>query len=294
MVAAIGMLAACGLSACTINVERNEQGSARPTATQTAVVSPTSSELSAPRDAGVSDIQHTINLAVEQAVADFGGQASIAVSTGDGVMIAGTDTPEPAWSTSKVPLSIAALDAGVAPEGAVWSALTVSDNDAALQLWNALGAGEQAAAAVDEVLARYGDDTLVQSQVVRPGFSAFGQTMWPVAKQASFMKALASDPAPSVSVMTVLDAMSHVGAGQDYGLGTIAGARFKGGWGPDESGGYMARQMGCLPEVGVDGCVGVAVLARPADGAYGTAQQMLNSMARYISGVLEASDTSAA
>ena len=56
----------------------------------------------------------------------------------------------------------------------------------------------------------------------------------------------------------------------------------------------MARQMGCVPQAGVDGCVGVAVLARPADGTYDTAQQMLNSMVRDISGVLEASDTSAA
>lgn len=149
MVAAIGMLAACGLSAYTINAERNEQGSGTPTATETTVVPPKSSELPVPRDAGVSDIQHTINLAVEHAVADFGGQAS------------------------------------------------------------------------------------------------------------------------------------------------IAGARFKGGWGPDESGGYMVRQMGCVPQAGVDGCVGVAVLARPADGTYGTAQQMLNSMVRDISGVLEGSDTAA-
>jgi len=149
LVAAIGMLAACGLSAYTINVERNEQGSGTPTATQTTVVPPKSSELPVPRDAEVSDIQHTINLAVEHAVADFGGQAS------------------------------------------------------------------------------------------------------------------------------------------------IAGARFKGGWGSDESGGYMARQMGCVPQAGVDGCVGVAVLARPADGTYGTAQQMLNSMVRDISGVLEGGDTAA-
>lgn len=78
MVAAIGMLAACGLSAYTINAERNEQGSGTPTATETTVVPPKSSELPVPRDAGVSDIQHTINLAVEHAVADFGGQASIA------------------------------------------------------------------------------------------------------------------------------------------------------------------------------------------------------------------------
>ena len=77
------------------------------------------------------------------------------------------------------------------------------------------------------------------------------------------------------------------------GQASIAGARFKGGWGPDESGGYMVRQMGCIPQAGVDGCVGVAVLARPADGTYGTAQQMLNSMVRDISGVLEGGDTAA-
>lgn len=77
------------------------------------------------------------------------------------------------------------------------------------------------------------------------------------------------------------------------GQASIAGARFKGGWGTDESGGYMARQMGRVPQAGVDGCVGVAVLARPADGTYSTAQQMLNSMVRDISGVLEGSDTAA-
>lgn len=63
--------------------------------------------------------------------------------------------------------------------------------------------------------------------------------------------------------------------------------------GADESGGYMARQMGRVPQAGVDGCVGVAVLARPADGTYGTAQQMLNSMVRDRSGVLEGGDTAA-
>ena len=77
------------------------------------------------------------------------------------------------------------------------------------------------------------------------------------------------------------------------GQASIAGARFKGDWGPDETGGYMARQMGRVPQAGVDGCVGVTVLARPADGTYSTAQQMLNSMVRDISRVLEASDTSA-
>ena len=69
--------------------------------------------------------------------------------------------------------------------------ITASDNAAAGQLWASLGEPHTAAAQVQTVLRSGGDgDTLVQSQRVRPGFTAFGQTIWSLANQAGFVAAL--------------------------------------------------------------------------------------------------------
>lgn len=45
----------------------------------------------------------------------------------------------------------------------------------------------------------------------------------------------------------VLVAMSNIAADQRYGLGTIPGAVFKGGWGPEPENGYVVRQFGLMP-----------------------------------------------
>ena len=74
--------------------------------------------------------------------------------------------------------------------------------------------------------------------------------------------------------------MGAIADDQRYGLGTIPGARFKGGWGPDESGMYLVRQFGTIAVDG--GEVGVAIAARPADGTYATGQAMLTEIAAAV------------
>jgi len=86
------------------------------------------------------------------------------------------------WSTVKVPLVVAVVakarghpDAGV--QALMRRAITASDNAAAEQLWSSLGPPRDAASQVQAVLRSAGDGrTRAQSQRVRPGFTAFGQT----------------------------------------------------------------------------------------------------------------------
>jgi len=161
-----------------------------------------------------------------------------------------------AWSTIKVPLAIAALGADSAQIGNATAAITASDNSAAQAMWDSLGSGATAATAVQQVLAGYGDlTTRVQPEVVRPGFTAFGQTLWPLVDQAQFAAALPCREDAAV----VLPMMGQVLPDQSWGLGRLPGARFKGGWGPDEAGGYLVRQFGIV-NTGA-GQVAVAVAA---------------------------------
>ncbi|MDN6553067.1 MAG: hypothetical protein L0L28_09920, partial [Corynebacterium flavescens] len=142
-------------------------------------ISPTLPASSTQDSSKAADAQAALDAAVSAAVTRFGGQAGIAVADGQGVIAAGQTGPAAAWSTSKVPLAIAAHRARVADPATISSAITFSDNQAAEQMWQALGAGEEAAAAVGSVLAEAGNgSTRVQPQVTRPGFSAFGQTQW--------------------------------------------------------------------------------------------------------------------
>ncbi|APM37118.1 hypothetical protein FE376_04145 [Corynebacterium diphtheriae] len=76
---------------------------------------------------------------------------------------------------------------------------------------------------------------------------------------------------------SVLAAMGEIASSQRYGLGSILGSRFKGGWGPNPSGSYDVRQFGMVPIGGV--IVPVAVTAQASDGAYESGQQLLTRMA---------------
>jgi hypothetical protein len=40
--------------------------------------------------------------------------------------------------------------------------------------------------------------------------------------------------------------MGEIAGDQQWGLGTIANTRFKGGWGPSEAGANLVRQIGVL------------------------------------------------
>ncbi|WP_072816269.1 hypothetical protein [Rhodococcus zopfii] len=204
------------------------------------------------------------------------GLAIVPVGGGQAVT-AGTLPADLAWSTIKVPLALAALAADPAQAGNAAAAITVSDNAAAQAMWDSLGAGTSAAAAVQQVLARFGDpSTVVQPEVTRPGYTAFGQTLWPLTAQAQFAAALPCHP----DAEQVLALMGQVSAEQSWGLGTLPGARFKGGWGPDPTGGYLVRQFGIV-DTGT-GQIAVAVAAAPTTGAFDDAIAVLDRVASWL------------
>ncbi|MGE5612647.1 MAG: hypothetical protein ACM3UO_00030, partial [Bacillota bacterium] len=85
-----------------------------------------------------------------------------------GVVAGGAMTTGPAWSTIKVPLSIAALKQGGAPTD-VADAIEASRNPPADRLWVRLGTPAQAGAAIERELAAGGDtSTAVQTRQVYP------------------------------------------------------------------------------------------------------------------------------
>ena len=79
----------------------------------------------------------------------------------------------------------------------------------------------------------------------------------------------------------MLTAMASSDPAQSYGLGSLDNSSFKGGWGPDTSGAYEARQMGTVGSVAK---IAVAIYATSPSGAYGSAQQMLSALATEFAG----------
>ncbi|ORW98155.1 hypothetical protein AWB92_00065 [Mycobacterium sp. IEC1808] len=162
-----------------------------------------------------------------------------------------------AWSTIKVPLAIAALraDPGRARELVV-KAITESDNHASEQLWSQLGEPAEAAGRVRAVVHECGDpDTVVESQRLRRGYTAFGQTQWALRRQARFAAQL-----PGLAdAATVVDLMRRLTPAQRWGL-AAKGFAAKGGWGPGVRGDYLVRQFGIVPTD--SGHVGVGVAAQ--------------------------------
>lgn len=189
------------------------------------------------------------------------GPAGVAVapvgSPGD-VAAAGAWQSGVAWSTIKVPLAVAVARSDPQSLENSASAITVSDNQAAESLWAALGGGDAAASAVGTILAESGDTvSQVPSVHTRDGYSIFGQTRWSLVDQARFAAAL-----PCLGgAGRVVDLMGQIAPEQRWGLGRIPGARFKGGWGPGEVGGYLVRQFGLVPGDGGDVAVALAVEA---------------------------------
>lgn len=183
-----------------------------------------------------------------------------------------------AWSTMKVPLAIAALHANSPnAQDLAAKAVTASDNDAAEKLWSELGPAPQAAQQVQAVLRAGGDaGTTVETRRLRPEFSAFGQTQWPLARQAVFAAHLPCMPAAA----TVVGLMNNTVPDQRWGLASI-GAPTKGGWGPGIGGGYLVRQFGI---VGTPrGQLAVALAAEPKDGSFESGIAALNQMTKWLS-----------
>ncbi|WP_296204457.1 hypothetical protein [uncultured Corynebacterium sp.] len=223
--------------------------------------------------------QKALKRAVAVATEKFGGDVGVAVATPDELMSAGTTTGFAAWSTAKVPIAIAACQAGTADPDLVEAAITYSDNDSAQALWVSLGAAETAVEQTQAVLREGGDTvTEVQGKMTRGGFTPFGQTEWGLKEQATFAAQLPEvDDADSV-----IEAMRTPDPLQDYGLRAIPGAAIKGGWGPDDDGFYSVVQLGHVKLDGKE--IGMAVFSRPEDGTYEAAQEQLDYLVYLLTG----------
>lgn len=185
----------------------------------------------------------------------------------------------PAWSSSKVAVAIAAIRNGQANPADVTAAITVSDNDAAKRLWASLGDPAAAAAATEKVIKEGGDDaTKVQSQETRAGFTSFGQTEWSVANQSKFASGL--DKMNDDAASQVKSQMQNVSADQRWGIGQISGSAFKGGWGPDESGAYLDRQLGIVEINGKK--YGMSVAAKTSSGTHDSSTAALTKIAEWV------------
>lgn len=222
--------------------------------------------------------------AVRTVISLYGGTAEIALSDGVTTTSIGQVDDEVSWSTIKVPLAIAALrrDGSQTTRNLVANTIQRSDNDTANQLWNSLGGGTQAAAAVDEVLVQ-GKVPAVHTSSVQsnPPYSPYGQTQFSVRDQAKFGVYLPCVPDSEY----VVALMGKVINGAAYGLGTLPGVSFKGGWGPDRNGHYSARQFGFF--MGPQGRVGVAIAAHPMAGTYPVAQAALTELAQAVGTVMQ-------
>ncbi|MEE3848999.1 hypothetical protein VZC37_01550 [Gordonia sp. LSe1-13] len=206
----------------------------------------------------------------------------------DRVITMGDLTTGRAWSTLKVPVSLAAerrFGAAVATEED--KAITFSDNDAAGELWGSLGGGQSSVDAVTDVL-REGHDlrTQVSSEADDPP-SYPGYTPWALADQARFGAHLPCLPGSE----HVIRLMSNVASNQQWGVATMgrkqgAVTAVKGGWGPARSGsaGYLVRQLAVITTLRGD--VAVSMAAIPSGGSFSKGTRMLDKVGDWLEGHL--------
>ena len=205
------------------------------------------------------DVQAQLDRLVADVVGRHGGRATVAV----GSFTAGDNRPEPAFSTMKVPLAIAALRQSQAFYPDAEAAVTRSDNPAAHRMF-----GQVPAAGYEGVIREAG------ARTTTPAGYQMG-TLWTTSDQAAFASGLRCVAGHE----PVLDMMGRIVDYQHWGLGHIGGARFKGGWNHYE-GGHLARQFGLIP--GPNGDIAVAITAHSPKGHEGSFA-MLNELADGLS-----------
>ena len=197
-------------------------------------------------------------------------------SVGSSPVCLGTWSSGVAWSTSKVPLVIAASRAGVGSHELVAQTITQSDNAAAEELWSRLGDPASAAQQVQDVIREAGDPaTVVESRRLREGYTAFGQTKWSLADQARFAAGLAQVAHAS----PVVDLMRGLTNEHRWGL-AAKGFAAKGGWGPGLADDYLVRQFGIISTA--SGTVGVAIAAELHEGEYEAGVDVVNRLADWV------------
>ena len=236
------------------------------------------------------------------------GQVGVAIAPlGDGpVQTFGALQAGHAWSTMKVPV-LTTLLSGLERSGGQLSssegqdatlALQQSDNEAAQALFNVLestdGGLTGASVAVQDALRGAGDaSTDINTQANAGGFTTWGQSLWSAAGEVAFYRALARGCLLSApDTQYVLGLMSEVTPSQRWGAGSAglpAPLMFKGGWGPENGGGYLVRQTAIVGS-GDRGWV-FSMLALPSDGAFGTGTQMLSAAASWVARAFPAQAT---
>ena len=205
------------------------------------------------------DVQAQLDRLVADVVGRHGGRATVAV----GPFTAGDNRPEPAFSTMKVPLAIAALRQNQAFYPDAEAAVTRSDNPAAHRMF-----GQVPAASYESVIREAG------ARTTTPAGYQMG-TLWTTSDQAEFASGLRCVAGHE----PVLDMMGRIVDYQHWGLGRIGGARYKGGWNYHE-GGHLARQFGLIP--GPHGDIAVAITAHSPKGHEGSFA-MLDELANGLS-----------
>ncbi|MFX0575133.1 serine hydrolase [Nocardia nepalensis] len=220
--------------------------------------------------AGFQELQVSVHGKLGMAVMPVGGEKMVTF---------GDWTTGPAWSTMKVPLTIAAFrKSSTSSSYAATAAITQSDNAAADTLWQSLGTGQEAAKAVEAVLREGGDTkTTVPATKTRSDASAFGQADWSLTEQVRFASRLPCLPQSA----NVIDLMEQITSSQRWGLGGLTGAEFKGGWGPDTSGSYLVRQFGLIE--GPGGQIAVAIAVQPDSGSFSEGMAILDKLTTVIS-----------
>lgn len=178
-----------------------------------------------------------------------------------------------AWSTVKVPLTIAAARAGIGDD-TIEATITHSDNASAEALWSALG--DSAAQLVRSVVREAGDPTtVVESRRLRAEYTPFGQTRWSLVDQARFAAGLTC----VAGAARIIDLMRNLCTDHRWGL-AAKGFAAKGGWGPGLGDDYLVRQFGIIPTE--SGNVGIALAAEVPDGGYEAGVDVINSLADWI------------
>jgi hypothetical protein len=280
----IAILVVTGGVAIGLRVSLSQAGVSRPSSganatSASAVALPSLAKTAAaPKSSSDSSNLRSSFAQLEAALGGRLGVALMPVGSSGTPMSFGDWANGPAWSTMKVPLAIAALRQGGSgtTSESVRVAITQSDNDAADAIWRGLGSPEAAAGKVDSVLREAGDPTQVQSRRSRPEYSAFGQTDWSLQNQTEFLASTACDYRST----PIFDLMGKIADDQQWGLGTIPGTRFKGGWGPLETGGYLVRQLGVIDTD--RGQVAVAIAVQPNSGMFTDGIAQLSQIGRWL------------
>lgn len=265
-----------------------------------------------PREAVRAERRRTRALlrAAASAAVDAGGAGTgAAVGTfGPGsVARAGDVRATHAWSTMKVGVLSAVLRArraGDLPGGttpttteraAARTALTASDNAAALRLFaeleDAFGGVDGASSAVESALGDGTGAAIPVNRARRESFSTFGQTELALTSGVRFFGGLAAGCVlPRADTAYVTGLMRRVVPDQRWGLGTPswgAPVAFKGGWGPEAGGRFVAVQYGVLRR----GRRGVVVgIAAEVSGGLEAATPVLTRMAAALQDALPRSD----